>query len=432
VKALEDHCPGVLHPATAKDGLLLRVRLPGGLVSHAQLDCLAAVSALGAGFLDITARANVQIRGVFRHNLDRIAVLLENSGLLPSRQHDRVRNIVASPLSGIDPAELIDCRPLIRQLDEELRNNLSLAQLPPKFSFAICGGGQPFDVGGTDLLLGAVETPRGLRFGLALIDADWKVEVGPEQAITALLHAATVCLTIAEQFEIVARGKAISTFAPALDAWLSQLSAYGEVVPARRREARTSGLHPRPSLGILGTESSEFVAIAPSIALGRLTATQMHGIAALAREYTLEVRFSTWRGLVIAGVSKAALNRVCLTLENLRVSVFGNDGYVGIAACAGTGGCASANADVRVHAARLAKMVSATRRSNFISTIHIAGCEKRCGMRTGADIEFIATPCGYNVAVGDAVMVSGATADFALDRAFGWLQTTDQRVTQLS
>jgi precorrin-3B synthase len=432
VKALEDHCPGVLHPATAKDGLLLRVRLPGGLVSHAQLDCLAAVSAMGAGFLDITTRANVQIRGVFQHDLDRIAALLENSGLLPSRQHDRVRNIVASPLSGIDPAELIDCRPLIRQLDEELRNNLRLTQLPPKFSFAVCGGGQPFDVGGTDLLLGAVETPRGIRFGLALIDADWKVEVRPEQAITALLHAATVCLTIAEEFEIVARGKAISTFTPALDAWLSHLSAYGEVVPARRRDARTSGLHLRPPVGILETESSEFVAIVPSIALGRLTSTQMHGIAALTREYMLDVRFSTWRGLVVAGVSKAALNRVCLTLENLRISVFGNDGYVGIAACAGISGCASANADVRVHATRLAEMVSATRSSNSISTIHIAGCEKRCGMRTGADIEFIATPCGYNVAVGDTVMVSGATADIALDRAIRWLQTTDRRVTQLS
>jgi precorrin-3B synthase len=431
VKAFEDLCPGVLHPAMAKDGLLLRVRLPGGLVSHAQLDCLAAVSAMGAGFLDITARANVQIRGVLQYDLDRIAALLENSGLLPSRQHDRVRNIVGSPLSGIDPDELIDCRPLIRQLDEELRNNLRLTQLPPKFSFAICGGGQPFDVGGTDLLLGAVETPRGMRFRLALIDADWKVEVRPEQAITALLHAATVCLTIAEEFEIAARGKVISTFTPALNAWLSHLSAYGEVVATRRRGARTSGLHLRPPVGIFETESSEFVAIVPSIALGRLTSTQMHGIAALTREYTLDVRFSTWRGLVVAGVSKAALNRVCLILENLRISVFGNDGYAGIAACAGISGCASANADVRTHATRLAERVSSTR-SNSVSTIHIAGCEKRCGMRTGADIEFIATPCGYNVAVGDTVMVSGATADTALDRATRWLQTTDRRVTQLS
>ncbi|SCG01932.1 precorrin-3B synthase, partial [Streptomyces sp. MnatMP-M17] len=100
-----DACPGALRLHAADDGRLARLRLPGGLLTCRQAKTLAsAAERLGDGHLDITSRGNVQLRGLGA-DADRgaeLAELLHEAGLLPSERHERVRNIVASPLAGLD------------------------------------------------------------------------------------------------------------------------------------------------------------------------------------------------------------------------------------------------------------------------------------------------------------------------------------------
>src|SRR3954468_6959962 len=97
-----DTCPGALQTHAAADGALARVRVPGGLLSAAQLRVLAAAARdLGDGALELTSRGNVQLRGradgaVVPELGDRLA----GAGLLPSETHERVRNVLASALSG--------------------------------------------------------------------------------------------------------------------------------------------------------------------------------------------------------------------------------------------------------------------------------------------------------------------------------------------
>ncbi|PIJ35578.1 precorrin-3B synthase, partial [Mycobacterium heckeshornense] len=94
-----DRCPGALEVHQAADGALARVRLPGGMITAAQLAVLASVSSRhGSGVLELTARGNVQIRGIT--DTKALAGALAGADLLPSTTHERVRNIVASPLSG--------------------------------------------------------------------------------------------------------------------------------------------------------------------------------------------------------------------------------------------------------------------------------------------------------------------------------------------
>jgi len=60
-----DACPGALQVHQAADGALVRVRLPGGSITSAQLAALASVSTqLGSGTLELTARGNIQLRAI--------------------------------------------------------------------------------------------------------------------------------------------------------------------------------------------------------------------------------------------------------------------------------------------------------------------------------------------------------------------------------
>src|SRR5690606_29952064 len=113
-----DSCPGVLRLHQAADGPLARVRVPGGVLSPDQLRALAeAATALGDGAIELTSRGNAQLRRV--RDAGELTERLERAGLLPSRTHERVRNILASPLSG-RVGGLADVRPLAPALDARL------------------------------------------------------------------------------------------------------------------------------------------------------------------------------------------------------------------------------------------------------------------------------------------------------------------------
>src|SRR6266536_712101 len=60
-----DACPGIVDVHEARDGQVARIRLPGGYASATALGALAALAAgFGDGHVDLTARGNVQLRGI--------------------------------------------------------------------------------------------------------------------------------------------------------------------------------------------------------------------------------------------------------------------------------------------------------------------------------------------------------------------------------
>src|SRR3954454_22661589 len=100
-RARADACPGALQTHAAADGALARVRVPGGLLSAAQLRVLlAAARDLGHGRLELTSRGNVQLRGLRADEIPALGDRLSAAGLLPSESHERGRNVLASALTG--------------------------------------------------------------------------------------------------------------------------------------------------------------------------------------------------------------------------------------------------------------------------------------------------------------------------------------------
>src|SRR3954447_289644 len=132
-RARADACPGALQTHTAADGALARVRVPGGLLSAAQLRALASAARdLGDGALELTSRGNVQLRGLAEGAPTGLGERLARAGLLPSQTHERVRNLLASTLSGRAGGRL-DVRPWVAAFDAGLQGDPALADLPGRF-----------------------------------------------------------------------------------------------------------------------------------------------------------------------------------------------------------------------------------------------------------------------------------------------------------
>lgn len=188
-----DRCPGVLRPWPADDGALVRVRLPGGRISATALRGLAAVAAQhGDGDLHLTARANLQLRALPSRDGRLTASVLaavEATGVLPSRAHDRARNLMASPLTGLAGGRA-DLRPVVADLDAGLRADPVLAALPGRFLLAL-------DDGRGDL------ADRDADLGLVALDAvTAQVRVGADGwgPVLPLAEAPAVLLRLARAF----------------------------------------------------------------------------------------------------------------------------------------------------------------------------------------------------------------------------------------
>src|SRR5699024_8014868 len=143
----------------AEDGVLLRIRTPAGRMRLNTLRGLqSAAQRYGDGRLYITSRANVQIRGV-GDGLADLTSHIHELGLLPSPAHDRVRNIMASPLSG-RLAGRADVATIASQLDRMLMDDEEFTLLPGRFLFVL-------DDGRGDLI------DRNLDLGLVAISDDY-------------------------------------------------------------------------------------------------------------------------------------------------------------------------------------------------------------------------------------------------------------------
>jgi precorrin-3B synthase len=199
-----DMCPGVWRPWQADDGLLVRIRLMGGRLPTAALRRLSDISQRYAdGGIYLTRRANLQLRGLpgdgpqLTHD---VATAIESTGLIPTRANELVRNVLASPQTGLAGGRA-DLRPTITHLDTLLCTEQRLGLLPGRFLFTLDDGRGDL----LDRLTGAGK--RGTDLGcVALSDDTVQLRVGVHWgAVTSLRDVADQLADLAVQF-VGARG----------------------------------------------------------------------------------------------------------------------------------------------------------------------------------------------------------------------------------
>lgn len=182
----------MLRPWPADDGALVRLRLPGGRLSTAQLEALAELADVHAdGRLHLTSRANVQLRGVDTDDdgapVATFVDALREAGLLPSPAHDLVRNLACSPLTGYRGG-LVDLRRTLADLDARLLATPVLADLPGKFLLALDDGRLDVAADGADLTAVAQDA-RTARVVVGDLDAGTVPLADVVETLVGLAHA---------------------------------------------------------------------------------------------------------------------------------------------------------------------------------------------------------------------------------------------------
>ena len=142
-RSRRDRCPGVFRPWPAGDGGLVRLRLIGGRLTGTSLAALGEVARrYGDGDVHLTRRANLQLRAMPTEDdglPDEVVEAIASTGLLPSRTHELVRNVMVSPQTGLAGGRA-DLRPLSDELDRLLCQDETLAALPGRFLFVLDDG----------------------------------------------------------------------------------------------------------------------------------------------------------------------------------------------------------------------------------------------------------------------------------------------------
>jgi precorrin-3B synthase len=362
-----DACPGVLVLHPARDGLVARIRLPGGYADAARWRDLARLAAtFGDGAVDLTARGNVQLRGLRAADADALAAAAFAAGLLPSAEHDRARNLTASPLAGLAGRPAL--RGLAAALDAALLAAPELAALPGRFLFALDDGTGGASLAASDLGLRSAggrasaglisDGPAEGGFDLFVAGRQAGVRVPVDEAVAAVLAAARAALAAGV-------GDNVTRIAALPDGGQSIASAAGGTLgaPAAPDTRLPLGLVP-------GTYPGEVVVVAAR--LGRLTGEQIAVVAELVAVGEI-VRVGVAGRLVIplgAGAAGAALAR----LGDAGLIVAAADPMGDVTACSGAA-CDRSLADVRGAAGPV---------GNY-QRVHWAGCSRKCGCPPDAE-----------------------------------------------
>jgi precorrin-3B synthase len=386
-----DRCPGVLRLAEAADGLLARVRLPGGLIDAAQLRVLARLAGeLGDGRIELTSRGNVQVRGLAAGAASPLTSELIQAGLLPSLSHDRVRNVLASPLAGLDRGP--DLTGVVRALDAALCVRPRLAELSGRFLFAVDDGRGDVAGLGADVVA-TIRTDGAVVNGLSVRGLRDAVVAAMIACAEAFLDRRAALGSSAWRIADLPGGA--EPVRSVVAARLGLAAAQGEPIagtPDARAAARPVGLVVRQETGG-GAESAASVRDDPGFSavllapLGRLTSAQVSWVAD--RVAGRAARITPWRSVVLPDLVDAAG-----VLREAAGLGFGTDEaspWLRVTACAGRPGCASALADVQADAAAFAARWPGR-------LVHVSGCARHCGRPAATEIDVTATSEGYQVA----------------------------------
>ncbi|WP_333834140.1 precorrin-3B synthase [Rubrimonas sp.] len=343
--AIRGWCPGAHRPMASGDGLVVRVRPPSGALDAVQAQGLADLAErYGNGSVELTNRANLQLRGVAPSAhaplLDGLAAL---ALLDADPEAESRRNIVVDPLR---PVGAGDPQAQLAHLLSARLGSTAFSALPSKFGFVI---------------------DAGPRRRLVDVSGDIRIEAAGE----TLIVRADSCPT-GRAADDPAQAAALAL---ELACWF--LSSGGVGPDGRGRMARhlASGarapmrlagdLVPNPALAPPSPGVSSVGACIASV-FGQIVAADLRRLAAMA---PADIRVSPWRMVVLPGLFDL---RELVASDGLITA--SGDALLSVLACTGAPGCPQASVETRALARSLARRLPPGAR------LHVSGCPKGCAL----------------------------------------------------
>ena len=347
-------CPSALRPMASGDGLVVRLRPRGGRLSSAQASRIADLSSrYGNGVIDLTGRANLQIRGVVAESQEALIEALARLGLIDAdAETESRRNILVAPFW----REGDDTQLLATELEQALAaRHLGL---PTKFGFAV---------------------DRGANRVLTQASADIRIE---RSAAGGLIVRADG----SEQGCEVSRGQAVD-IALSLATWFvhsggakggrGRMAAHirsGAKLPdALAGNAKPALAIPPPHPGLHGAGALV------GFAFGQLQSATLKFLAGRAPG----LRMTPWRLILVEGLRELPQHNGIVTRAD--------DPVLRVAACTGAPGCPEAHVETRALAAALAPYIAAG------NHLHVSGCAKGCAHPRAAAITLVGTDNGLDL-----------------------------------
>lgn len=355
-------CPGAWRPMETGDGWLVRVRPPLGELSQAQAMALCeAADIYGSGLIELTSRANIQLRGVTQDSWPPLMDFLVAHGL-----------VNADPAAERQPTCMLAPNWQMGDATHQLARLLQargseMASMPGKVGIAIDAGEAPVlkDIG-ADFRIERGEDGRllvraeGHACGTPVDTLDeavehlirlthWFVESGGREAGRMRRHKVP-----------------LPTWAPA------------KMRPANMCESACEKANNIPGAALaLGRHPEGMVYGLP---FGRATANALR--AAVAPSSVIHVRVTPWRRLWVKGAEQAVIEGLISD---------GQDTRLRMDVCPGAPYCAQASVATQPLARRAALIVK--------TNVHISGCAKGCARRSPADVCLVGQAGRFNLIV---------------------------------
>lgn len=392
-------CPGLLRIVPALDGGICRIKLAGGSITAPQAQAIAhAAQRYAHGVIEVTNRANLQIRGIGAEQDGLIDTLLAASLGPDNPNSDDVRNLMLSPTAGLDPQMLLDVRPLAGQILAALESNPRFHDLSPKFALSLDGGeGLVMLEHPHDLWLSALQIDGDVLLGFGL--AGCAADDSPLGAVP-VAKALDLVLAVLELFLDTARPEQVrmrhllaeqspGEMLQQLQMRLGFALRADQKVTSWRRQA----IAPHQHIGIYPQREPGKVAVGGVAPLGRLDPAMLTTVAQLAVDFgDGSLRLTPWQSLLLPDIPTEHAPHVLRALQTAGLLCSPEQSLAQIIACTGSNDCAKGLADTKADARLLADQLQ---RSGISRAVHLSGCTRSCAAAHLAAVTLLAVSPGH-------------------------------------
>ena len=410
------HCPGVLRPIETGDGLLVRIRCRAGRLTKREAHLVAeAARSHGNGLLDLSARGNLQMRGVSDATLPKLTKHLIENGLADSDAETEHVGAIE-----LDPLATVHCLALYDEIKRALKSGAGLADLPPKFRVMIdTGGPLSMEDIAADVTFRRTKSEQ-FRVGLGG-DAQSESILGycrQEDIPDLAREISSAFLETCRQCAFNARTmRQLLTHHPDTSRFTSLLS--DDIAASVSSASSVDPLKLRQNGHQVGLATTDEPWIGFYLPFGRIGAETL---SALADMTSLDVRLTPWRTVLIPVelASVDALNAKAVSFAADHGLELDSDALItSVSACPGSAGCLSGHVEAQRLARRLVDerpdLVRAARE------VHVSGCLKGCAHPSRAALTLVGRADGLALVIDGEADASPVATGLSLENALDTL-----------